>query len=75
MKREESYATYLAYVAENRHNFEGIKNENQPLIQVSRIMPVQNLLAPSNKNATDPSQTLPTKCELTIIVWDRSVNG
>ncbi|KZV65685.1 hypothetical protein PENSPDRAFT_737573 [Peniophora sp. CONT] len=59
--REESYDTYLAYVAENRHNFEGIKRADQPLIQVSRVMPVQNLLSPANKTGTDPTQRLPTK--------------
>ncbi|KAI0035664.1 hypothetical protein K488DRAFT_42913 [Vararia minispora EC-137] len=58
--REETYENFLGYVAEHRQNFEGIEKEDQPMIEVTRVLPVQNLLHPAYKHVSE-SVKLPTK--------------
>jgi endoribonuclease Dicer len=45
-KREAGFETLLAYVAERRHNFTGLKDEHQPIIEVEKISGLLNHLNP-----------------------------
>ncbi|KAH6914993.1 hypothetical protein BKA70DRAFT_1257649 [Coprinopsis sp. MPI-PUGE-AT-0042] len=49
--REAGYDTLLAYVTERRHNFTGLKDEHQPIIEVEKIPSLLNHLNPRLKEA------------------------
>jgi endoribonuclease Dicer len=66
LQREEAYDTYLAYVAKHRHNFEGIQKHDQPIIEVARVLPVQNHLHPTYKHVAE-STKMPTKCKPNLL--------
>ncbi|PSR73594.1 hypothetical protein PHLCEN_2v10513 [Hermanssonia centrifuga] len=50
-EREAGHANFLEYCKSRRKDFEGLNNENQPLIEVSLVPPAVNALSPTSKPA------------------------
>ncbi|KAI0269161.1 hypothetical protein BC834DRAFT_820033 [Gloeopeniophorella convolvens] len=53
--REAKYESFLEYCQIRRKGFEGLKDHNQPMIEVDRVLPVVNRLTPTSK--APPSST------------------
>ena len=62
-QREAEYESYLEYCKDRRKGFEGLRDCNQPLIEVDRVLPVLNRLNPTCKNPPNPTKH-PAKCTL-----------
>ncbi|KAH9999338.1 hypothetical protein BJV77DRAFT_1058384 [Russula vinacea] len=54
--REAEYENFLEYCKERRKGFEGIRDCDQPLIEVDRVLPVLNRLNPAAKNPPLPTK-------------------
>lgn len=60
-QREAKYGSFLEYCKDRRKGFEGLRDCNQPLIEVDRVLPVLNRLNPASKNPPNPTKH-PAKC-------------
>ncbi|KAH9062879.1 ribonuclease III [Lactarius vividus] len=70
--REAKYRSFLEYCKERRKGFEGLRDCNQPLIEVDRVLPVLNRLNPASKNPPNPTKhpakyLIPELCALFTI--------
>ncbi|KAF4602175.1 hypothetical protein EYR40_005379 [Pleurotus pulmonarius] len=54
--REAEYPNLLEYCKARRHGFEGLKKDDQPLIEVSRVPPFLNRLSPTTPS--EPAETV-----------------
>ncbi|KAI0307339.1 hypothetical protein B0F90DRAFT_1622768 [Multifurca ochricompacta] len=54
--REARYESFLEYCKERRKGFEGLRDCNQPMIEVDRVLPVLNRLNPASKNPPNPTK-------------------
>ncbi|KAL0949733.1 hypothetical protein HGRIS_009773 [Hohenbuehelia grisea] len=54
--REAEYANFLEYCKARRKGFEGLQDENQPLIQVSKCQAFLNRLNPTSRNLTESTK-------------------
>ncbi|KAJ3544007.1 hypothetical protein NM688_g5792 [Phlebia brevispora] len=59
-EREAGHDNFLEYCKSRRKEFAGLKDEHQPLVQVSPVPPCVNNLSPSSKLVPPPSK-YPTK--------------
>ncbi|KAF8268238.1 hypothetical protein EI94DRAFT_1661195 [Lactarius quietus] len=70
--REAKYGSFLEYCKERRKGFEGLRDCDQPLIEVDRVLPVLNRLNPASKNPPNPTKhpakyLIPELCALFTI--------
>lgn len=70
--REAKYRSFLEYCKERRKGFEGLRDCDQPLIEVDRVLPVLNRLNPASKNPPNPTKhpakyLIPELCALFTI--------
>ncbi|KAI9448216.1 hypothetical protein H4582DRAFT_2140361 [Lactarius indigo] len=68
----QSTGSFLEYCKERRKGFEGLRDCNQPLIEVDRVLPVLNRLNPASKNPPNPTKhpakyLIPELCALFTI--------
>ncbi|KAI9512169.1 ribonuclease III, partial [Russula earlei] len=54
--REAEHESLLEYCKARRKGFEGLRDCNQPLIEVGRVLPLLNRLSPTSKNPPHPTK-------------------
>lgn len=66
-QREAEYENLVEYCKGRRKGFEGLKDYDQPLIEVSKVPAVLNRLNPTSRPMTESTKS-PAKCGIPIVV-------